>query len=57
MKRQGIRVSVYDPDLGISLSLTVYKPADVRRVAEVIEDALRRRWKVTSLTDRRHKRR
>ena len=57
MKRQGIRVSVYDPDLGVSLSLTLYKPADVRRAAQVIEDALRRHWKTTSLTDRRHKRR
>ncbi len=49
-------VKFVDPVLGVSTSITVYG-GDLYTVARHVERDLRRRWKTTSLTDRRHKRR
>lgn len=56
--RKGIKVSIYDPVDGHSFNLTVYPGAsDAETVARFVESELRSRWDVTSLNDRRHKRR
>lgn len=51
-----IAIRCRDPRTGKSLSISVYH-GDLRRVAVVVEKALGQRWRTTSLTDSRHKRR
>lgn len=56
MAQRGIKVTVYDPDLHKSRSITVYG-AHLVDVTRRVESDLGRRWRTTSFTDRRHKRR
>ena len=57
-RHKGVAVTVFDPVAGESFSLTVYPSASgASIIAEVIEEELRKRWDVTSLSDKRHKRR
>jgi len=59
----GIKVSVYDPQIGQSVSFTVYGAVgtSLERGVDVLarkaHEALSAHYKTTSLNDRRHKRR
>ena len=52
-----VKVTVYDPARGESISLTCYPPPGTRPrdVAELCQAALRSRWQTTDIRDRRHK--
>ncbi|HUU83520.1 MAG TPA: hypothetical protein VM243_08455 [Phycisphaerae bacterium] len=53
-----VKVTCYDPDARESISFTVYPTfGGARDVVRALHAEARKKWRVTNINDRRHKRR